>query len=125
MRTPITVVRCDSSGACSALARACSVATVTPSAPKDCANFSQSMLPSCTPCAAMPLATFARAELGQFGPYAAQPKSRQVEYPSGFMQGGLQTRPYRIQASIHAQRPASIVCTQNRVMVFGEAGAGV
>jgi len=40
------------------------------------------------------------------------------------MQGGLQTRPYRIQASIHAQRPASIVCTQNRVMVFGEAGAG-
>jgi hypothetical protein len=48
MRTPITVVRFDCNAVCGELASAYPV----PSAPKDRANFSQSMSPSCTPCTA-------------------------------------------------------------------------
>ena len=55
MRTPMTVVRLDCTAALSAALKACSVSTTTPSAPKDCASFSQSTPPSCTPCRGMPL----------------------------------------------------------------------
>ena len=47
MRTPMTVVRLDCSAALSAALKACSVSTTTPSAPKDCASFSQSTPPIC------------------------------------------------------------------------------